>query len=153
MSTLKRKGPFTGRHMAAIFVAFFGVVIAVNLLMANLATGTFGGVVVKNSYVAGQSFNRWLEEAEAGQALGWKAVVSRRADNRLAVAMENVPQDAVVQAELRHPLGRAEDQSLQFTRNEQGQFVSTTVVQPDRWRVRLRVEADGKVWRMEQELR
>ena len=28
--------PFTGRHMATILVAFFGVVIAVNLLMAKV---------------------------------------------------------------------------------------------------------------------
>ena len=37
---------FTGRHMTAILVGFFGVVIAVNLTMASYATGTFGGVVV-----------------------------------------------------------------------------------------------------------
>ena len=51
---------FTGRHMAAIMVAFFGVVIVVNLLNARLASSTFGGEVVENSYVASQDFNRWL---------------------------------------------------------------------------------------------
>ena len=45
------KGEFTGRHMAAILVTGFGVVIAVNVLMASLAVGTFGGVVVDNQYV------------------------------------------------------------------------------------------------------
>jgi nitrogen fixation protein FixH len=43
--------------MAMILVAFFAVVIAVNLLMARLAISTFGGVVVENSYVASQHFN------------------------------------------------------------------------------------------------
>jgi hypothetical protein len=55
--------PFTGRHMAMIMIAFFGVVIAVNVLMARFAVSTFGGVVVENSYVASQHFNRWLDEA------------------------------------------------------------------------------------------
>ena len=54
-STGKAVRPFTGRHMAAIMVAFFGVVIAVNVYMARLATSTFTGVVVENSYVAGST--------------------------------------------------------------------------------------------------
>ena len=59
---------FTGRHMAAIMLAFFGVVIAINFTMATLAETTFGGTVVDNSYVASQSFNAWLR---AGRQLGW----------------------------------------------------------------------------------
>ena len=53
----------TGRHVAAIFVAFFAVVIAVNVLMASYAVGGFGGTVVDNSYVASQRFNGWLAQA------------------------------------------------------------------------------------------
>jgi nitrogen fixation protein FixH len=51
---------FTGRHMAITIVGFFLVVIVVNLAMARMATSTFGGVVVENSYVASQHYNRWL---------------------------------------------------------------------------------------------
>ena len=35
--------PFTGYHMAAILIGFFGIVIAVNIYMAKVAVGTFGG--------------------------------------------------------------------------------------------------------------
>jgi nitrogen fixation protein FixH len=56
--------------MAAIMVAFFAVVIAVNVYMARLASSTFTGVVVENSYVASQHFNRWLDEARAEERLG-----------------------------------------------------------------------------------
>ena len=63
---------FTGRHMAAILVAGFGVVIAVNLMMARFAVSTFGGVVVENSYVASQEFNTWLERAAQSRAIGWE---------------------------------------------------------------------------------
>jgi len=62
--------PFTGRKMAAIMVAFFAVVIIVNVYMAREASSTFGGVVVENSYVASQQYNRWLDEASAENALG-----------------------------------------------------------------------------------
>ena len=54
---------FTGRDMAMVMVAGFGVVVAVNFYMASLATNGFGGVVVENSYVASQKYNGWLAEA------------------------------------------------------------------------------------------
>ena len=40
---------FTGYHMLAIMVAFFGVVIAVNLTMATFASRSWTGLVVENS--------------------------------------------------------------------------------------------------------
>ncbi len=66
---------FTGRHMAAIMFAFFGVVIAVNVTMATFATRTFGGTVVDNSYVASQKYNGWLAEARRQERLGWTALL------------------------------------------------------------------------------
>ncbi|TGV41583.1 cytochrome oxidase, partial [bacterium M00.F.Ca.ET.168.01.1.1] len=36
---------FTGRHMLVIILAFFGVVIAVNLTMATLASTSWTGLV------------------------------------------------------------------------------------------------------------
>ena len=57
--------PFTGRHMLAVVFAFFAAIIAVNLVMAFLATGTFPGLVVKNSYVASQGYNQRLAETRS----------------------------------------------------------------------------------------
>lgn len=48
---------FTGRHMLAIMLAFFGVIIAVNGVMATFATRSWSGLVVENTYVASQQFN------------------------------------------------------------------------------------------------
>lgn len=64
--------PFTGRHMLAIMLGFFGVVIAVNVTMAVMANRSWTGFVVENSYVAGQHFNENTAEARAQAALGWK---------------------------------------------------------------------------------
>ena len=60
---------FTGKHMAAVFIGGFGVVIAVNLVMASYAVGSFHGTVVENSYVASQNYNDWLRQAAASKAL------------------------------------------------------------------------------------
>ena len=103
---------FTGWHMATILVAFFGIVIAVNLVNARYAGATFGGVVVENSYVASQQFNDWLDEAKTENALGWDAVTTWRPDGRLVVALRGVPTGAAVKGVARHPLGRMPDRAL-----------------------------------------
>src|SRR5690606_4480933 len=64
---------FTGRHMLAAVVAFFGVIVAVNLTMATFAMNSWSGLVVKNSYVASQEFNDRAEAGRARAALGWQA--------------------------------------------------------------------------------
>lgn len=145
--------PFTGRHMAAIMIAFFGVVIAVNLFMARQASATFGGVVVQNSYVASQHFNRWLDEAAAEQALGWKAEATRAADGKLSLAFEG-PATAAITATARHPLGRMPDRTLRFAPQGGGAFLSTEALPAGRWRLRIEARSpDGKIWRSEGDVR
>ena len=48
---------FTGKHMLAIMIAFFGVVFAVNFTMVYFSRHSWTGLVVENSYVASQEFN------------------------------------------------------------------------------------------------
>lgn len=145
--------PFTGRHMAIIMVAFFSVVVAVNMFMARQASATFGGVVVDNSYVASQHFNRWLDEAAAEQALGWKADVTRAPDGRLALTFDG-PAAATITAEARHPLGRAPNVRLRFAAQGEGRFVSAEPLPAGRWRLRLAARSpDGQLWRSEGDVR
>jgi nitrogen fixation protein FixH len=143
---------FTGRHMAAILVAFFGAIVAVNFSMAAYASSTFGGIVVENSYVASQQFNRWLDQAEAERALGWGAVTAWRPDGRLAVTLTGVPANAEVTATARHPLGRAPDREFTFDGAGNLRFVSREVLPEERWLLRLEVTAGGRSWRREEKL-
>lgn len=145
---------FTGYHMAAILIAFFGVVIAVNVTMATFAAKTFGGEVVKNSYVASQHFNRWLDEAAKEKALGWTVEAQRTADGRVELRLGGVPQGkAQVSAHASHPLGVAPAQDLVFTEAGAERFVSTTNLPQNRWRLRIEVKIDGQNFSTEQELR
>ncbi len=144
---------FTGRHATAIIASFFGVVIVVNLIMASFATSTFGGIVVENTYVASQEFNGWLDKAEEQRALGWDAVTTWRPDNRLAVRLTGVPPGAELKATARHPVGRAPDQDMTFSRTAEGRFLSDAPLADGRWYLRLEVNAGGKSWRREEELR
>jgi nitrogen fixation protein FixH len=149
-------GPFTGRHIAAILVAFFAVVIAVNVFMARNAIATFGGVVVENSYVASQNYNKWLDEAAREQALGWKAVATRDAAGRVSVVLSGPRADdagMTLSGDAWHPLGRLPDQPLRFHRQADGAWLSDGALPAGRWKLRLEA-ADGKQrWRTELDLR
>lgn len=58
----------TGKHVLAITVGAFSVIIAVNLFLAFKAVSTFPGLEVQNSYVASQGFD---ERKAAQESLGW----------------------------------------------------------------------------------
>ncbi|KPQ22687.1 MAG: putative integral membrane protein linked to a cation pump [Porphyrobacter sp. HL-46] len=148
----KRK-EFTGKHMAMVFVGGFGIVIAVNLLMASFAVSGFHGVVVENSYVASQNFNRWLDKAEKSRALGWQIATERRADGRVVLQTEGVPTGAAVTAELRRPIGAKDFASLTFAQTGQNTWLSNETVAEGRWTMRMAIAAAGQDWAGESEIR
>ena len=58
----------TGRQVAVFTVGAFGIIIAVNLVMAWKAVSTFPGVEAPNTFVASQEFDI---RREAQERLGW----------------------------------------------------------------------------------
>lgn len=138
---------FTGRHMAAILVSFFGVVIAVNIYMAYCATATFGGTVVDNSYVASQEFNGWLRAARADRALGWTVRLARGTDGRLDLSVAGADGRAIdgarIDAVARHPLGRLPERTIPFRPLPEGGYASDRPLPAGRWIVHIGVTARG----------
>lgn len=147
------KQAFDGRHMTAILVAGFAVVIAVNLGAAVVAKRTFGGIVVENSYAASQDFNRWLDEAARERALGWDVEPRRRADGRVELALDGVPAGARIEGTARHPLGTLPDKRLHFSQEARDVALSDERLPAGRWILRVRVRAGGQQVRSESELR
>lgn len=132
-------GKFTGQHMTAILIGGFGIVIAVNLLMATLAIRGFGGVVVKNSYVASQNFNTLLARSKAQDALGWNAHVGRAGDGRLVVTT-SAPAGSRVRADLRRPVGNPALTTWHLVSAGDGRFASTDRLPEGRWLVRITID-------------
>lgn len=141
--------PFTGRKMAAILVGFFAVVVGVNVAMARLASSTFGGVVVENSYVASQHFNELLAEARADAALGWTGTIARDGQGRAALTLADSSGKPIgaarVAAIAEHPLGQRPLAQLVLHETAPGTYAAP--LEAGRWRLRITVEADGQVWR------
>lgn len=73
----------TGRHVAAMFVGGFSIIIGVNIVLAVSAVRTFPGVEVKSPYVASQEFEA---RRAAQEALGWHAA-ARYEDGRFSLAL------------------------------------------------------------------
>ncbi|WP_338466276.1 FixH family protein [Novosphingobium sp. ZN18A2] len=144
-----RKGQFTGRHITIILVAFFGVVIAVNVLMARFAVSTFGGLVVENSYVASQHFNTWLAEADREKALGWKASLERNGAGAFQTRLVDSAGKPIASAKVRlfaeHPLGRKPPVNIALVEGAPGTY--SGALPEGRWYVRVLVKAEGRSWR------
>jgi nitrogen fixation protein FixH len=137
-------GRFTGWHMTAILVTFFGVVITVNLVMAHYAIGTFGGTVVDNSYVASQNYNRWLAAAEQQSRLGWKATLSLDSSRRLQVKADKAGMPIsglTISGVAAHPLGRVPPISLNFTKASMDTFFAQQPLPKGRWKIALALKS------------
>lgn len=135
---------FTGYHMLAWTVGFFLVVIGVNAVMATIATRSFTGTVVENSYVASQHFNRWLDEAKAQERLGWNASIDHRGAH--VTVLLTGPQAMIGGAHVTgtavHPLGHLPDRAIHFTRDGSGEYRSVEALPHGRWQIRVTAEQE-----------
>jgi nitrogen fixation protein FixH len=146
---------FTGRHMAALMILFFGTIIAVNLTMATFAARSFGGTVVDNSYVASQQFNTWLRQAREQSALGWDSEVALDDRRHVVVSFNRdgaAATGAAVAAVARHPVGRVVDVELRFAALADGGYRSLRPLPPGRWLVHVEAVRGGARKRLVQSL-
>ena len=113
---------FTGKHMALIIVAFFGVVVGVNVAMAVSASQTWTGLVVNNSYVASQEFQVKADAAHKQNAAGWTmsiAYENGRIVARIAAKGQELSLDNVA-AFIHRPVGGHDDVTVPLSRGPQG---------------------------------
>jgi nitrogen fixation protein FixH len=126
--------PLTGRKVLLIALAAFGVVIAANMALLFSATGSFSGLVVKNSYIASQG---WDRKATAQQALGWTALAEYR-NGALLVTMTGQDGSPVtglnVVAIAGRPASDRDDVRLELVEKAQGYTASLTLA-PGGWQV------------------
>jgi len=135
----------TGRHVFAIAAGAFGVIIAVNVLLAFKAVSTFPGLEVKSSYVAGQDFD---DRKAAQLALGWQVQSTWDPATREILITITGADGAPVRVEgLRVLVGRPteaqEDRFPEFRRVAAG-YAAPADLGPGRWMLKLEAVAlDG----------
>ena len=121
----KTEREFTGRHMLLVMVAFFGVIISVNMIMATFASSSWTGLIVKNSYVASQDFNGHIEAARKQEQLGWRSSFTGKAGS-VTVALTDAKQRKLpalkVEAKIYRPVAEAEDQRVALIEEAGGTY-------------------------------
>ena len=132
-------GEFTGRHMLIIMIAFFGVIIGVNLLMATVASRSWTGLVVKNSYVASQNYNAELEAARKQAKLGWQTQLL--VDGQVASLRFSDSQGPLValsvELKLSRPTNEASDRSVTLIETAAGLYEAPVQLDPGAWNAEL----------------
>ncbi len=136
----------TGKHVLIGFVAAFGVIIGVNLLLAVSAIRTFPGLEVENSYVASQEFD---DRKAAQEALGW-SVSAKHAGGLLILRITGEDGAPVAVADLDATVGRAthvqDDQTPDF-RFDGTAYVAPVALGDGNWNIRMTARAqDGTLF-------
>ncbi len=142
----------TGRAVLLMLVAFFGIVIIVNVFMARAAISTFGGVDTPSSYQAGLTFK--AEEAAAAEqnAREWKvdAKLTAMAGGVTAlIAAHDAGGRPVVGAEivahLAHPVDERRDRTITLAEIGSGNYRGQTPAEPGQWVLDIEISRAGKL--------
>lgn len=146
---------FTGRHMLFLMLAFFGVIIAVNLTMARFATSSWTGLVVKNSYVASQAFNRELAEAKKQAARGWTGDI-RFTDGAIELSLVDsngagVSLDTAL-VEVGRPAFEQVDHKLTMTSYGNGIYRAADPLARGVWQISVRATSSAGDYRLDKRL-
>ena len=144
--TGKKEFELTGKHVLAITVSAFAIIIGVNLFMAYSAVTTFPGLETKNSYVASQEFDR-LKAAQEG--LAWD-VGAKIEGETLILDIKDKAGDPVEVASIYAIFGRAthvnDDQEPAFTQSSTGAYVANVgALEGGNWNLRLNATAENGV--------
>ncbi|KRQ97087.1 MULTISPECIES: FixH family protein [Bradyrhizobium] len=145
--------PLTGRKVLFMLLAFFGVVIGVNLTMIRLASMTLPGTEVDSAYAASLAYEKEIAAAREQDARSWKvdAHLARSADGD--TALEVKARDGSGKAltglkftgRLERPTDRRADRVIALSEVTGGIYRgSGRAVGPGQWNLVLESEADGR---------
>lgn len=144
----RQPGQFTGTHMAFIMVAFFAVIIAVNLLMANFATRSWTGLVVKNSYVASQGFNDVVAAKRRQDAMGWRgeyAMSGGSVSYRISGRSGDPAAVNSIELTFRRPTFEADDHTVALSLRSPGEFGAEHRLADGTWVINVSADAGTDV--------
>ena len=145
--------PLTGTKVFLMLVAFFGLVIGVNVIMMKLAIATLPGTDVDSPYAAGLTYDREISAAQDQAARNWKvnAHIERRADGAASLQVE--ARDASGQpmsglkfgGRLERPTDKRADLAVELSEAGIGIYRGTaTTVAPGQWDLVIEGETRGE---------
>lgn len=141
-----------GRGVLLIATIAFLVMLAPNVILAVTATRTFSGVVVEDSYLASQDFDR-LKAAQI--ALGWTVTLDHDADQLtldITDAARHVVRPATLSVTMGRPTTTRNDQVVAMQETPEG-YVGHAPMAGGHWRVEIAATAaDGTAFRQSRDV-
>ena len=129
---------FTGWHMLALMLGFFGIIIGVNVYLSVVAIRSWTGLVVEASNASGRDYNEKVKRTEEQAALGWSGEVRYEAGS---IRFSLLDRDGAplkvpgVTAEITRPLGDREDKTIPLAPLADGSFAAAVALTPGIWNV------------------
>lgn len=123
-------GKLTGREVLIYLIAFFGLIIAVNVYFAVVAVKTFRGEDDLKPYQEGVEYNQTLARRAEQEKLGWKARfdVARVDAGKVHFTLTLNKADgtplsvAALAGEFRHPADENRDRALKLVEVRPGDY-------------------------------
>lgn len=121
--------PLRGRTVLIALLAFFSVIVGMNILMATFALGTFDGQVDSNAYRSGLKFNDRIEAARSQAATGWAASINvnhsmQIIEVRLTMAQSAALTNVSLDGQLWRQSVQGMDFALVFVEVESGRYAA-----------------------------
>ena len=145
--------PLTGRKVLLMLVAFFGVVIGVNVIMMKLAIQTLPGTEVDSAYSASLAYESEIVAAQDQNARNWKvdAHIGRDSGGGATVQVEardkyGMPVSGLkFEGRFERPTDRRADQPVALAEVGIGIYRSNAAVIPSgQWDLVLEGETAGR---------
>jgi nitrogen fixation protein FixH len=137
---------FTGKHMLAIMLGFFAVVLSANMTMVYFARHSWTGLVVANSYVASQEFDTKTRKMEAMAAMDVHPEVSF-ASGTLRVVLHTKAGDPVparnVKLSIGRPSNEGQDRVVDMAERASGTFEAPQELGHGQWTGTITAELPG----------
>ena len=143
----------TGSMVLAMLIAFFGVVVGVNVVMMKLAISTLPGTDVDSAYSASLGYEKEIVAARNQNARRWQvdAHVERGQDGGAIVQIDARDESGrpvsglSFQGRLERPADKRADQPVALAEIGGGLYRGTTsAVAPGQWDLVLEGEAGGR---------
>jgi len=131
---------FTGYHMLAVMVLFFGTILAANLTMTWFAIDSWSGLVAKNGYVASIEFKDREEDFARQRALGWKSHL-RVEGGLVQFSVKDSSGKAItglnITASAKHPATEKADVALAFSEKNPGEYLAAAPARSGQWQIEI----------------
>lgn len=127
---------FTGWHMWALAIAFFGVIIGVNIWLAVVSATSWTGMVVEDSYIAGQQFETQRKAHDAQAKAGWNPTFLYVPGTARLVVVDGGGHPVSlgdVQVLINRPVGGHDDQTLTLTQKPDGSYEAPLTLPDGAW--------------------